>query len=116
VREVLPIWKECFRVLKPGGVLLAGLDNGINYLFDEDETVLVNTLPFDPLTNPEQMKQLQDTDCGIQFSHTLEEQLGGQLKAGFVLTDLYEDYNGSGNLHEHRVPTFWATRCFKPMG
>jgi len=116
VREVLPIWKECFRVLKPGGVLLAGLDNGINYLFDEDETVLVNTLPFDPLTNPDQMKQLQDTDCGIQFSHTLEEQLGGQLKAGFVLTDLYEDYNGSGNLHEHRVPTFWATRCFKPMG
>ena len=27
VREVLPIWRECFRVLRRGGVLLAGLDN-----------------------------------------------------------------------------------------
>ena len=113
VREVLPIWRECRRILKHGGVLLAGLDNGINYLFDEDETTVVNTLPYDPLANPEQMKQLQDSDCGIQFSHTIEEQIGGQLKAGFRLTDLYEDYNGSGNLHERRIPTFIATRAVK---
>ena len=113
VREVLPIWRECHRVLKHGGVLLSGLDNGINYLFDEEETVLINTLPFDPLSNPEQMKQLQDSDCGVQFSHTMEDQIGGQLKAGFCLTDLYEDYNGAGNLHERRIPTFVATRSVK---
>ena len=35
VEEVLPIWRECFRVLAPGGRLLAGLDNGFNYVMDE---------------------------------------------------------------------------------
>ena len=50
---------------------------------------------------------------GLSFSHTLEEQIGGQLEAGFVLTDLYEDTSGSGVLHEHNVPTFFATRSIK---
>ena len=46
---------------------------------------------------------------GIQFSHTLEEQIRGQIQAGFRIVDLYEDTNGRGFLHEHGVPTFWAT-------
>ena len=116
VREVRPIFRECFRVLKPGGVLLCGLDNGINYLFDgEDETRVVNSLPFDPLKNPEQMAQLRKDDSGVQFSHTLEEQIGGQLEAGFVLTHLFEDTNGEGRLHELHIPTFLATRAVKPV-
>ena len=115
VAEVLPIWRECFRVLRPGGVLLAGLDNGINYLFDgEDESRVVNRLPFDPLKNPDQMAQLERNDCGVQFSHTLSEQLGGQLEAGLVLTHLYEDTNGEGRLHELNIPSFIATRAVKP--
>ncbi len=115
VREVRPIFCECFRVLKPGGVLLGGYDNGINYLFDEAEERLINRLPFDPLSDPEQRKQLEDADCGFQFSHTLEEQLGGQLEAGFSITDLYEDYNGEGRLNELRVPSFFAARAVKPL-
>ena len=114
VEQVEPIWRECFRVLKPGGVLLAGLDNGLNYLFDgEDETAVVNALPFNPLKNPEQMRQLADCDGGVQFSHTLDEQIGGQLRAGFRLTDLYEDTNGAGRLHELNIPSFLATRSVR---
>jgi SAM-dependent methyltransferase len=113
VREVEPIWRECFRVLKKGGVLLSGLDNGMNFLFGEDETRVVNSLPFDPIANPEQRRQLEADDCGMQFSHTLEEQLGGQLRAGFTLTDLYEDTNGEGFLHEMNIPCFIATRAVK---
>jgi hypothetical protein len=60
------------------------------------------------------MKDLVDTDSGIQFSHTIEEQLGGQLRAGLILTDLYEDTNREGALHEHNVPTFIASRAVKP--
>ena len=114
IREVEPLWRECFRILKPGGVLLAGLDNGINYLFDDEETTLCHSLPFDPLSDPALMKELQKTDSGVQFSHTFEEQVGGQLKAGLVLTHLFEDYNGYGKLHEMHVPTFVATRAIKP--
>ena len=115
VREVKPIWRECFRVLKPGGYLLSGTDHFVNYLVDGDEERIVNRLPFDPLEDPAQMAQLQRDDCGVQFSHTLEEQINGQLEAGFTLLALYEDTNGQGRLHDLNVPTFLAMRSQKPL-
>jgi SAM-dependent methyltransferase len=114
IREVEPVWRECFRVLRPGGVLMAGLDNGVNFLFDESETTLTHRLPFDPIEDPTLYEELMQSDDGVQFSHTIEEQIGGQLRAGFVLTDVYEDTNGYGKLHEFNIPTFWATRAVKP--
>jgi len=116
VKEVEPIWKECFRVLKEGGELLSGTDHFVNYLVDEDETMIINHLPFDPLTDENQRRQLEETDSGYQFSHTLEEQIGGQLKAGFTLVDLYEDTNGEGRLHELNVPTMLPMRSRKTKG
>ena len=113
IREVRPVWKECFRVLKHGGILLSGIDNNINYLVDDDEEKIVNKMPFDPLTNPEQMKLLADSDCGVQFSHSMEDQIGGQIDAGFTLTGIYEDTNGSGRLHDLNISTFYALRSVK---
>lgn len=113
VEDISPIWRECFRVLKKGGILLAGQDNGINYLFDDDETTLANKLPFNPLKDENLYRKSLENDWGIQFSHTLEEQIGGQLKAGFTLTDLYEDTNSSGPLYDYHVPTFLATRSIR---
>ena len=115
VEDVHHVWNECFRVLKSGGVLLAGMDNGLNYLFDDDEKyplMVTNKLPFNPLKNKELYQKLEKSDDGVQFSHTLEEQIGGQLKAGFVLKDIYEDYNNSGVLKDH-APTFMATLSVK---
>lgn len=114
VEEVLPIWRECFRVLRPGGRLLSGTDHYLNYIVDSDETRIVNRLPFNPLRNPEQMRQLEADDAGVQFSHSLEEQITGQLRAGFVLRDLYEDTNGEGRLHQMDIPTFLAMLSVKP--
>ena len=113
VEEVKPIWKECYRVLKKGGILLSGTDHFVNYIVDDDETTIINRLPFNPLRDPEQMKQLEDSDSGVQFSHSLEEQINGQLEAGFILTSLYEDTNGEGRLHELNIPTFLAMRSIK---
>ena len=113
VREVKPIWKECARILKKGGVLVAGFDLCINHIVDEAEERIINALPFDPLTNEAQRRQLEEWDCGMQFSHTLEEQIGGQLEAGFRLEALYEDTNGSGRLHEMNIPGFMATKSVK---
>lgn len=114
VKEVKSIFQECARVLKHGGILLCGLDNGVNYLVDDDETMIVNTMPFDPLINAEQRKQLEESDCGMQFSHTIEEQVGGQLEAGLVLTHIYGDTNGEGRLHEMNIECYMATRAVKP--
>ena len=114
VQEVKPIFLECYRVLKHGGVLLSGLDNGVNYLVDDDEIKIVNTMPFNPLKNEAHRKQLEESDCGMQFSHTIEEQIGGQLEAGLILTDIYEDTNGEGRLHEMNIACYLATRAVKP--
>ena len=112
VREVEPIFRECWRVLKPGGVLLGGYDNGICYLFDDGPT-LAHPLPYDPLADEALLRAALASGEGVQFSHSVEEQIGGQLRAGFRLTDLYEDTTGYGVLQEYRVPTFLATRCVK---
>ena len=114
VAEVTPIFRECFRILKRGGIFLAGLGNEVNYLVNEDETAIVNAMPFNPLKNEEQRRQLEADDCGMQFSHNMEEQIGGQLQAGFILTDLYSDTNGEGRLHEMGIESYIATRAVKP--
>lgn len=113
VEDVKPIFKECYRVLKKGGILLCGLDNGFAYIFDETETNMKYTLPFNPLKDPVAYEDSIKNDWGIAFSHTLEEQIGGQLEAGFTLTDLYEDTSKYGVLHDYNVPTFLATRAVK---
>lgn len=115
VEEVLPIWLECYRILKPGGRLMAGLDNGMNFLvdMDNDESRIKYSLPFNPLKDKKLFDDLQAADDGVQFSHTIEEQVRGQLKAGFRLLDIYEDTNSYGFLHEHGVPCFWATLAEK---
>lgn len=113
IEDVLPVWKECYRVLKKGGILLAGLDNGINFLFDDEEKEIVRKLPFNPLKDEKLYEESIKKGWGIQFSHTIEEQIGGQLKAGFMLTDIYQDTNGEGRLHEFNVPSFYATRAIK---
>ena len=115
IEDVHHVWRECHRVLRPGGVLLAGLDSGLNFLFDSFDRPLTvaNSLPFNPLKNPQQMEKLRAGGDGIQFSHTFDEQIGGQLQAGFVLTAAYEDYNNDPDAIADGIPAFWATRAVK---
>ena len=35
--DLQPVWRECHRVLRPGGALLAGFMNPAFFLFDHDE-------------------------------------------------------------------------------
>lgn len=117
IEDVYHVWNECFRVLKSGGVLLAGMDNGFNFIVDDlaaRPMVINNTLPFNPLKNPSQMKYLTENDYGIQFSHTAEEQLNGQLKAGFILKALYEDTDNEPDAIADGIPSYWATLAQKP--
>jgi SAM-dependent methyltransferase len=114
IQDVHPVWRECFRILKPGGRLMAGLDNGMQYLFDGDEPRITNSLPFNPLKDKALYeKALRDGD-GIQFSHTLDEQIRGQLQVGLRLIDLYEDYATEGVCRQFNVPAFWVTYAVKP--
>lgn len=116
IEDVFPVWNECYRVLKKGGVLLAGFDNGMNFLFEDDAPLtVINKLPFNPLKMPkERYERMASNYEAIQFSHSMEEQLGGQLKAGFTLIDLYEDRDREGGaaIREY-APQYMATRAIK---
>ena len=113
IKDVAPVFREAYRVLKCGGTLLSGLGNEINYIVDENEEKIVWKMPFDPTGDDEAKAYLEKTDGGMQFSHTLEEQIGGQLRAGFTLVDLYEDTNGAGRLHDMNIKTYLATKAVK---
>lgn len=114
IEEVGPLWKECSRIMKKGGVLMTGIDNGINYIVEsEAETMIAHSLPFNPLKDPALMEELKATDSGVQFSHSIADHLNPLLKSGFVLTDVFEDTNGEGRLHEMGIPTFVAMRFEK---
>ena len=106
------IFKEVGRVLRRGGVFLCGLDNGVNFITNDEKTI-DNKFPFNPLVNDDQRRALEADDCGVQFSHSLEESIGGQLRAGLTLTDIYDDVNGEGRLSELNIPSFFATRAVK---
>ena len=113
IESVEPVFKECYRILKKGGILLCGLDTIINYILDKNFEKVVFSMPFNPLKNEEHREFLQKLDCGYQFSHNLSEQLGGQLKAGFILTNIEDDTGDEGKLHEMNIPTFIMTRAIK---
>jgi len=124
VPDVRPVWREAFRVLRHGGVLLAGMSNPATYLFDyelADRTGILQVkykLPYsdtESLDEHERMQRMNDGET-LEFSHTLDDQIGGQLDAGFVLTGFYED-SWSADEDEplsDYMQTFFATRALKP--
>jgi len=116
IEDVYHVWNECYRVLKPGGILLAGMDNGFNFIIEDFSVrplVIANTLPYNPLKNPEHMKHTIEENESIQFSHTFDEQIGGQLKAGFIITAAYEDFNNEPDAIADGIASFWATKAVK---
>ncbi len=119
VQDVRPVWREAFRVLRPGGAMLAGFCNPITYVFDDlasqkGELVVRYKLPYSDMTSidAEERQRYIDADEPLAFGHTLDDQIGGQLDAGFVLSGFYEDYADGGGLAEY-MPTFCATRALK---
>jgi SAM-dependent methyltransferase len=119
VPEVRPVWAEAFRVLRRGGALLAGFNNPDRYLFDWEEgergeLVVRYALPYSHLESLPQarLQIIKEQGLPLEWSHTLNEQIGGQLEAGFMLSGLYEDRTTSDLLGQF-MPAYIATRAVK---
>lgn len=101
IDNVLPVWRECARVLKKNGILLAGFGNPIEHIFNASKLEqgffsVENTIPYadiEHMDDPETRKIVESG--GYLWSHTLEEQIQGQIEAGFAIIGFYEDIGGT---------------------
>ena len=122
VPDVRPVWREAFRVLKPGGELLAGFANPVLYMLDlakerEGIVQLKYKLPFsstEQAGDPEIIK-LREAGEPLDFGHTLDDQIGGQTDVGFQIIGFYEDGWGEESSPLYALmKAFIATRSRKP--
>jgi hypothetical protein len=97
----------------------------IVYIFDADaeaqargELVVRFALPYADIVDlpPDELERVIARDHTVEFSHTLEGQIGSQRAAGFVLTGFFEDTDRSGadTGRSAFFPTCMATRALKP--
>lgn len=123
VEDVNPIWKECYRVLKKGGILVASFFNPVVFVADRNpddiEKGIIRprfTIPYSDLRDlaKEDLEQKLKNNEALVFGHSLNDLIGGQLKAGFMITNYTEEMQPHPRfLIDKYIPTFLATRAIK---
>ncbi len=113
-----PVWRECRRVLRRGGRLLSGFMNPDYFLFDHRAIEagapleVRFPLPYSDVTHlgRERLADLLASGEALEFGHSLDDQIGGQLAAGFVITGFYEDrWDERATPLDRYMPTSMAT-------
>jgi SAM-dependent methyltransferase len=118
--DVRVVWRECHRVLRAGGALLAGFLNPDLYIFDVDamdnrgEFIVRHRLPYSDVTHlsQEERDRVFGVGAAVEYSHSLAAQIGGQLEAGFVITHFAEAPHHFSATKEY-MPGYFATRAVK---
>ncbi len=120
--ELLPVWREAYRVLRKGGTLLTGFHNSFLFVFDrikdERDGVLEvrHSLPYSDVKDLDEteLRDLMEQNEPLEYGHTLEQQIGGQIEAGFMITGFFEDYwSDEATALNKYIPTFIATQAIK---
>jgi SAM-dependent methyltransferase len=121
--SVRPVYREAARVLRPGGLLMAGFMNPDIYIFDReaiDRHGLLKVkypLPYNDAEHLPQgeLSRMIEQGWPLEYSHSLEDQIGGQCAAGLVITALYEDRYApeDEDIPSRFMPCFYATRAVK---
>ncbi len=89
VPNVKPVFKECYRVLKNGGIFIMMAPSPINYLCDfiDDENggyyKAVNRMPYCSA-------DFDSSSNWVEYGHTMEDYIGGQIESGFVINGYSE--------------------------
>ncbi len=122
VPDVKTVWREFHRVLKQGGVLITGFMNPAFFMFDhkkagEEGVLMVEyQLPYSDVDSldKDRLQRIIDDQVPLVWSHSIEDQIGGQIEAGFVVTGLYEDrWSDQATLLNKYSPTTIVTRSVK---
>ncbi|HDR8144668.1 TPA: methyltransferase, partial [Bacillus cereus] len=98
VKDVHLVWNEVSRVLKNKGILIAGFTNPLLWIFDDNQeqkgildvkhSIPSSTLDYLP---EDEVQDYIDSNQTIEYAHTLEDQVQGQVEAGFAITGFFED-------------------------
>lgn len=89
VPDIRPVFKECYRVLKNGGTFIMMAPNPLNYVCDfvNDATggyyKAVNRMPYSSADHD------PESDW-IEYGHTMEAYIGGQIACGFLINGYVE--------------------------
>lgn len=89
IPDVMPVFKECYRVLKFGGSIIINAPDPIAYICDwvddgkEGYYKAANRMPYKSYEHEEQKDW-------IEFGHTMADYIGGQISCGFVITGYLE--------------------------
>lgn len=123
IPDVNPVWRESYRILKQGGMLLASFFNPIVFVADRNpndiEAGIIKPryrLPYADIKdlNKEALERKLSNNEALVFGHTLTDLIAGQTKAGFAITGFIEDDQPHPRfLIDKFVPTFLATKAIK---
>jgi len=87
VPNVMPVFREVYRVLKKGGSFIMCSSNPIAYVCEYDAGLgcnkAVNRMPYCSLDHEGQ-------GDWVEYGHTMEQYIGGQIAAGFVISGYLE--------------------------
>ncbi len=115
--DVRRVYREAARVLRIGGVLMSGFMNPDAYVFDPEPTdgrfVALYRLPYTDLYFDETERLRRFGDAPIEHSHTLVDQISGQLECGLHLTAFYDDRHTESAQAADFVPSYFVTRAVK---
>jgi len=117
IDDILPVWRECARILKKGGVLIAGFGSPLEYIFDlekfeKGQLELKYSIPYADIDHLDDPKVREITQAeGYSWGHPIEDQIQGQISAGFVIAGFYED-RGCWMFDKH-INTSMATKAIK---
>lgn len=117
VDSVLPVWREAYRVLKKGGIMIAGHNSPNDFIFDIEEMekgnlIVRHKIPYSDLTSlsKEEFDRITKNE-GVAFGHSMQDLLQGQIDEGFLIAGYYDDTGSS--LLDNYIPTFFATKAIK---
>lgn len=123
VSDVTKVWSECYRVLSNGGRLISSFYNPVVFIHDKDTKYTVEgvikpkyKIPYADLRDlsQEQIEEKQNKEEAFVFGHSLQDLIGGQLKAGFLIKEYEEAFQPNPRfVIDHYLPTFIGTVAIK---